>query len=84
MRRRLEASLTIFVAVAVTATGVAAAEESAPPTELGTFTILGSPERRADIPGSAHFLGPEQLERFEYADINRALRTVPGVYVQEE
>jgi len=53
-------------------------------TELDTFTILGPPAERADTPGSADYLGPAELERFEYADILRVLRSVPGVYVQEE
>lgn len=54
------------------------------PAALGTHTILGPADERADTPGSADFIGPAELERFEYTDILRVLRSVPGVYVQEE
>ena len=37
-----------------------------------------------DVPGSAHYLGPRELERFSYNDIQRILRGVPGVNIQEE
>jgi Fe(3+) dicitrate transport protein len=37
-----------------------------------------------EIPGSVHYLGPAELEKFNYSDINRILRTVPGVNIQEE
>ncbi|MBA3562567.1 MAG: TonB-dependent receptor [Gammaproteobacteria bacterium] len=59
-------------------------EVSAEVTALGTQTILGAPEDIADTPGSADLIGPAELERFEYTDILRVLRSVPGVYVQEE
>jgi Fe(3+) dicitrate transport protein len=55
-----------------------------PVTELEPYTILGPPAELADTPGSADYLGPAELERFEYTDILRVLRSVPGVYVQEE
>jgi Fe(3+) dicitrate transport protein len=38
----------------------------------------------ADVPGSAHKIDSEELEIFNTGDILRALRTVPGVYLQEE
>lgn len=34
--------------------------------------------------GSVQFVAAEQLEQFEYSDINRILRVVPGVNIQEE
>ncbi len=37
-----------------------------------------------EIPGSAHYLGPRELEKFSYSDVHRVLASVPGVYVQEE
>ena len=37
-----------------------------------------------DVPGSAHYIGPRELERFSYNDIQRVLRGVPGVNIQEE
>jgi len=37
-----------------------------------------------DIPGSAYYISPKELQRFGYNDINRTLRTVPGINIQEE
>jgi Fe(3+) dicitrate transport protein len=54
------------------------------PAQLGTVSIVGSANAARDIGGSAHFVGPDELEQFDYADIHRILRAVPGVYLQEE
>ena len=37
-----------------------------------------------DVPGSAQYIGPRALEKFSYNDIQRILRDVPGVNIQEE
>ena len=37
-----------------------------------------------EIPGSVHYLGPAELDKFNYSDINRILRNIPGVNIQEE
>jgi Fe(3+) dicitrate transport protein len=57
---------------------------AASPAELSRVTIVGSSAAALEIAGSAHFIGPEELERFEYADVHRILRSVPGVYLQDE
>lgn len=36
------------------------------------------------IPGSVHYIGPAELDKFNYNDINRILRNIPGVNIQEE
>lgn len=46
--------------------------------------IVGSRENAQEIPGSATYIGEQELEIFEYDDIHRILREVPGVYIQEE
>jgi Fe(3+) dicitrate transport protein len=53
-------------------------------TIIDSMTVIGSAVAARDIGGSAHFVGPEELEKFEYADIHRVLRAVPGVYLQDE
>ena len=53
-------------------------------TGIERLTVIGSKARRMEIPGSATRIGPEELEKFEYSDINRILRHVPGVNIQEE
>jgi len=37
-----------------------------------------------DIPGSVNYISPKEMERFSYTDVNRTLRAVPGVNIQEE
>ena len=51
---------------------------------IDTVTIIGRKSDVADVPGSAHIIDNEALEVFIATDILRVLRTVPGVYVQEE
>jgi Fe(3+) dicitrate transport protein len=51
---------------------------------IETVTIIGHKADVADIPGSAHVIDSEELEVFAQSDILRVLRSVPGVYVQEE
>ena len=51
---------------------------------IDTVTIIGRQADAADVPGSAHVVGSDELDVFLQSDILRVLRTVPGVYVQEE
>ncbi len=46
--------------------------------------VIGSAEAARHIPGSAHFLSKEAVERQEYSDVHRVLRQIPGVNIQEE
>lgn len=48
--------------------------------------VVGDPARSGDIPGSAHFIGPEELDKLktDFDDIHTFLRRVPGVHMQEE
>ena len=52
--------------------------------EIDTVTIIGKQVDAADVPGSAHVIDSEELETYMNGDILRVLRTVPGVYIQEE
>ncbi|MFK8019994.1 MAG: TonB-dependent receptor family protein [Pseudomonadales bacterium] len=47
-------------------------------------TIIGDKRQSQLITGSAHFIGPEDLREFAYADIQRIAREVPGVSIQVE
>lgn len=53
-------------------------------TTLPEITITGGSTGIKDIPGSIHYISPKEIEKFSYTDINRVLRTVPGVNIQEE
>ncbi|WP_232771404.1 TonB-dependent receptor family protein [Colwellia sp. 12G3] len=48
------------------------------------FTIFGSDTSVNSVPGSAHQLSQDDLEKFDYTDIMRTLTSIPGVYVLEE
>ncbi|WP_288128983.1 TonB-dependent receptor [Microbulbifer sp.] len=74
-------SLALFTTLTTTAGGAFAEEK----TELlETVSVLGSSEHTEKLPGSAHLVSAGELEKFEFVDINRMLRTVPGVYLREE
>jgi len=47
-------------------------------------SMTGGEQGAKTIPGSAYYISPRQVERFSYSDANRALRTVPGIHIQEE
>src|SRR6056297_576981 len=79
---RLLQSIALICGASVASSALA--QEPAASADLGTVTIIGSAEAARDIGGSAHFVGPEELERFRYGDIHRILRSVPGVYLQDE
>jgi Fe(3+) dicitrate transport protein len=51
---------------------------------LDSVNVFGDPRDIKQASGSAHFIDNETLERFNYRDINRILRQVPGVYLVEE
>jgi Fe(3+) dicitrate transport protein len=51
---------------------------------IDTVTIIGKKSAAVDVPGSAHVIDTEELQTFVNSDVLRVLRTVPGVYVQEE
>ncbi len=59
-------------------------ETAANEAVLDNVTIIGRADDIADIPGSAHVIDQEELATFMQSDIMRVLRTVPGVYVQDE
>ncbi len=55
-----------------------------PGVVVQSVTLTGGFSGIKEIPGSANYISPQEMERFNYTDINRTLRSVPGVNLQEE
>ena len=53
-------------------------------TVMERVMVIGNAERAQDLTGSAQFIDKETLDQNNYTDINRVLRQVPGVNIQEE
>lgn len=77
-RARLAAALFVMPVVSV------AQPDPGTTEEIDTVTIIGKKSDVADVPGSAHVIDSDELQIFANSDILRVLRTVPGVYIQEE
>ncbi|HEX6259947.1 MAG TPA: TonB-dependent receptor [Woeseiaceae bacterium] len=80
-------SAVLPIALLLSAPLAAHAEDEQPgaaDATLDNVTIIGHQRDVADVPGSAHQVSHEELQAFLQADVMRVLRTVPGVYVQEE
>ena len=73
--------------------GILNAQESIKPTDsiqklepvfINSQVIFGSKYEAKNRTGSSYYLSPEELEKFSYSDINRVLKSVPGVHIYEE
>ncbi len=73
--RVLSGLLGIFVA------GAGFADDG---TAVERLSVLGKSEALPTRPGSAYVISEQELEKFDFNDIHRVLRSVPGVNVQEE
>ena len=51
---------------------------------ISTSQIFGNKYVAKHRTGSAYYLSPKELQKFSFTDINKALRTVPGVSIYEE
>ncbi|MDT8408907.1 MAG: TonB-dependent receptor [Wenzhouxiangellaceae bacterium] len=54
------------------------------PLSLSPVAIIGSAAAAQNVPGGATFISEQDLEKFEFTDIQRILRQVPGVSIQLE
>ncbi|GCC51526.1 TonB-dependent receptor [Chryseotalea sanaruensis] len=55
-----------------------------PEIVISRETLTGGSQFLSDVPGAAHYLSAKQLDKFAYSDINRILRNIPGINIQEE
>lgn len=51
---------------------------------ITTDAIIGSKFNAKNKAGSTYFISPKELKSFNYDDVSRILRTVPGLNIQEE
>lgn len=84
--RRL--ALSSLIATTTLSSSVAFAEETGTQDKrikvMERVTVIGTQDRRTEIPGSASIVSEETLDRYQITDVHRALKEVPGVAVQEE
>ncbi len=71
------------------ASGAAAAEAGAQrPTEpsvvFDSLTVTGGAAEVESVPGSATFIGSDEIEKHDHSDLHRILRLAPGINIQEE
>ena len=78
-------SVTAMALTAIAAGAQSApAADTAPPSVVEEMTVFGDVGDVSLTTGSAYVIDEIRLERFEYADIQRIVREVPGVSVQLE
>lgn len=77
---RMLASLAL-VGLSSIATADDALDETA---DDGNTVIVYQPDGTPRVAGSAHVIGEDELEAFEYDDIGRVLSQTPGVYIRGE
>lgn len=77
--------LLVTTSMLVFASMPAMASESKIATkELERVMVIGGADKVQEITGSAHYIGEKELDTHQYNDINRVLRQIPGVNLQEE
>lgn len=59
-------------------------QEKARQTLKERVNVVGGSDRVFEVPGSAHYIDKDELDRFKYDDVQRILRQVPGVNIQDE
>jgi len=55
-----------------------------PGVQIERTSLTGGSSGVKDIPGSVHYISPKELQKFNYNDVNRILRNIPGINMQEE
>jgi len=51
---------------------------------LPPLVLIGNREAVVDLPGSGYYVDEAEIKDYQYLNVNRILRRVPGVYLREE
>ncbi len=81
---RLAIALALLPAAALAVDNPAGVDPNESLVRLDRINVFGTAQDVKKASGSAHFLDQEALEKFNYRDIHRVLRQVPGVYLVDE
>lgn len=90
MNIRITTALALTTILASTPFYSAIADDQKPGSEghaktvMERVMVIGNAERAHDLTGAARFIDKETLDQNNYTDINRVLRQVSGVNIQEE
>jgi len=60
------------------------ANETSKKKMMERVMVIGNAENISNIAGSANFIDKKQLEKYNYSDINRVLKQIPGININEE
>lgn len=82
--RRPVLAATLLIGSSLLAAPTFAQQTNPDLNNLDIITVVGTVGNANDIPGAVTFIGADALAEQTYADINRVLRRVPGVNLQEE
>jgi len=83
-------SSKLLLAVSLFASSIAFSQETTKDTLqleeviISSDALVGSKFKAKNKAGSTYFVSPKELKTFNYDDVSRILRTVPGVTIQEE
>jgi Fe(3+) dicitrate transport protein len=55
-----------------------------PEAVIRSVSLTGGATGLREVPGSAYYISPKEIQKFNYTDVSRTLRNVPGVNIQEE
>lgn len=55
-----------------------------PEAVIRSVSLTGGATGLREVPGSAYYISPKEIQKFNYTDVSRTLRHVPGVNIQEE
>jgi Fe(3+) dicitrate transport protein len=84
LAKKTARSLGVAFLASVNVTFASANENENPDLSgLDIITVVGV-KQKGQIPGAVTYIAPELLEIQNYTDINRVLRDVPGINLQEE